>query len=220
MGYGYRLTDAWRATASYSTAFRAPTFNELYYPGYGNTNVRPEQSRNTEAGLHYLVNEHAVDIVYFDNRTSDLINAVLVDPVTYTYQAQNVNEARIDGLELSYAGQFGDTGIKMNAVVQNPRDLTNNRQLTRRADTHGNMAVTQKINSLRLGAEWLYSATRPDNTRTLGEYHVFNLTAAYELSKQTKLSLRADNITDQNDSNAYGYNPLGRAFFASVSYQQ
>ena len=34
LGYGYSLTDAWRATTSYSTAFKAPTFNDLYYPGF------------------------------------------------------------------------------------------------------------------------------------------------------------------------------------------
>jgi outer membrane cobalamin receptor len=49
---------------------------------------------------------------------------------------------------------------------------------------------------------------------------VFNVTAAYALSKQLKVSLRADNLTDQNDSNVYGYNPLGRTFFANLSYQQ
>ena len=49
LGYGYALSEGWRASASYSTAFRAPTFNELYYPNYGNASLRPERSRNVEA---------------------------------------------------------------------------------------------------------------------------------------------------------------------------
>jgi vitamin B12 transporter len=220
MGYGYAMTETWRATTSYSTAFRAPTFNELYYPGYGNTDIRPEQSRNIEAGLHYSASEHMLDIVYFDNRTSDLINAVLVDPATFKYQAQNVNEARIDGLEVSYAGQFGDTGIKTAVTIQNPRDLTNNKPLVRRSNTHSSFTATHKLGALQLGAEWLYSDTRKDGSNTLEAYHIFNLTAAYALNKQTRLALRADNLTDQNDSSVYGYNPLGRTFFASLNFQQ
>jgi vitamin B12 transporter len=220
LGYGYAFNEAWRATASYSTAFRAPTFNELYYPGYGNSALKPEESRNTEAGLHYTFKDQSVAVIYFDNRTSNLINAVLVDPATFTYQAQNVSEARTDGLEFNYAGQFGDSGLKMAVTIQNPRDLTSNKQLARRAMTHSNLSATHKLAAMQIGTEWLYSDARTDGTKALESYHVFNLTAAYEISKQFKLSMRADNITDQNDSNVYGYNPLGRTFFASVSYQQ
>ena len=219
LGYGYSFNDTWRATTSYSTAFRAPTFNELYYPGYGNAALKPEQSRNKEAGLHYTANEHKLSVIYFDNRTSDLIAG---------FPLKNINEARIDGFEFSYAGQFGDTGVKLAATSQNPRDLTNNKALDRRANMHSSVAATQKLGALQIGAEWRYSDTRTDTDRfsfpsvprTLEAYHVFNLTAAYSLSKQLKLSLRADNLTDQNDSNAYGYNPLGRTFFVSMSYQQ
>jgi outer membrane cobalamin receptor len=73
-----------------------------------------------------------------------------------------------------------------------------------------------------VGGEWLYSGTRQDanNTQTMAAYNVFNLTAGYTISKKMKLSLRADNLTNQNDSNAYGYNPLGRRLFVGLSYQQ
>jgi len=217
LGYGYTFSDYWRATASYSTGFRAPTFNNLYYaasanPIYnGNPLLKPEESRNAEVGLHYTTREHDVDMTYFDNRITNLIVG---------YPLKNVNDARIDGVEVSYAGKFGDTGLKTAITLQNPRDLTNNKALDRRSTTHSSVAITQKMADLQMGAEWLYSGTRPDGANTLPEYNVFNLTVAYALNKQWKAALRADNITDQNDSNAYGYNPLGRTFFASLSYQQ
>ncbi len=47
MGFG----TGWRVTASYGTAFKAPTFNELYYPFFGNAALRPESSRTVEAGI-------------------------------------------------------------------------------------------------------------------------------------------------------------------------
>ena len=218
LGYGYTFNDTWRSTVSYSTAFRAPTFNELYFPNYGNPDLKPEHSRNIEAGVRFTTGNQNLELTYFDNRTQDLINAVLIAPATY--QAQNTSEARIDGLELSYAGQFGATGIKTAITLQNPRDITNNKALIRRSTTHSSVAATHKMGDLQFGAEWLYSYTRTDYSNTLPEYHVFNLTAAYALSKQWKASFRADNLTDQNDSNAYGYNPLGRTFFANLSFQQ
>lgn len=220
LGYGYAFNQAWRATASYSTAFRAPTFNELYYPGYGNTALKPEHSQHTEAGLHYVENAHDVSLVWFDNRTSDLINAVLVDPATFKYQAQNVNEARVDGVELSYAVQFADTGVKVAATTQTPRDLVTGKALAGRANQHGSVGVTQKMGALQLGGEWQYSDSRISGVQTLEPYSVINFTAGYALNKELKLSLRADNLTNQNDSNVYGYNPLGRTFFVSMSYQQ
>ncbi len=222
LGYGYALNDAWRATASYSTAFKAPTFNELYYPGYGNPALNPERSRNIEAGMHYLVSGgQQFDAVYFDNRIRDLINTVLVDPVNFVYQPQNVDRAHMNGLEFSYAGRFGDTGVKAALTSQNPRNEATGVQLDRRAKLHSSLGVTQQLGQWQVGGEWQYSGTRPDgsNTQTLAAYNVFNLTASYAISKETKLTLRADNLTNQNDSNAYGYTPLGRRLFAGINYQ-
>lgn len=211
LGYGYAFNEAWRATSSYSTAFHAPTFNQLYYPNYGNASLNPEKSQDTEVGLHYAENGQRVDFVWFDNHTSDLISG---SPL------KNIKEARVDGLELSYAGQFGDTGLQVTAVTQNPRDLSSGAVLDRRANQHGSVALTQQLDALQLGVEWLYSDARMDSTHVLEAYSVLNVSAVYALTKELKLSLRADNLTNQNDSNAYGYNPLGRTFFVSMSYQQ
>ncbi len=222
LGYGYALNDAWRATASYSTAFKAPTFNELYYPGFGNPALDPEHSRNIEAGVHYFVaGGQQFNAVYFDNRIRDLINTVLVDPVNFVFQPKNVDRARMNGFEFSYAGQFGDTGMKAVLTSQNPRDANTGVQLDRRAKLHSSLGVTQQLGALQAGGEWQHSGTRPDgsNTFTLAAYNVFNLTASYAISKETKLTLRADNLTNQNDSNAYGYNPLGRRVFVGINYQ-
>ncbi len=222
LGYGYSLTDAWRLTTSYSTAFKAPTFNDLYYPGYGNPALKPEHARDFEAGTHYSVTGgQQFDAVYFDNHIRDMINAVLVDPVNYVYQAQNVSRARMNGFEFNYAGRFGDTGVKAALTSQNPRDETTGLQLDRRSKLHSSLGLTQQLGVWQLGGEWMYSGTRPDasSTQTLAAYNVFNMTASYAITKDTKLSLRADNLTNQNDSNAYGYNPLGRRVFAGINYQ-
>ncbi|MEQ1674011.1 MAG: TonB-dependent receptor, partial [Candidatus Nitrotoga sp.] len=100
LGYGYAITDTLRATASASTAFKVPTFNDLYYPlsfGFsGNPDLKPERSKNREVGLRYANDRQHFNVVYFNNRIRDLI-ASTPDFSTVI----NVNTARINGVELS-----------------------------------------------------------------------------------------------------------------------
>ncbi len=219
LGYGYAINDAWRATASTSTAFKAPTFNELYYPvGWGgNPNLKPEHSRNKEIGMHYVADGQRIAAVYFDNRIRDLIAG---------FPSKNINQARSNGLELSYAGQFSDTGVKAALTSQNPRDTQNGLALVRRAKSFSNLGVTQQLGTWKVGGEWQYSGAREDNHITVGQrvtlasYNLVNLTANYDINKQLKLSLRADNLFNQDYMLAHGYNTLGRTLFVGVNYRQ
>lgn len=216
LGYGYRLNDAWRATTSYSTAFRAPTFNDLYYPGYGNVNLKPETSQNFEAGMHFTSGSQSLDVVYFNNLTQDMIVWQSVSP----YTPINIKQARNDGVELSHKIAFENTTFKTAITSQNPRNDATGVQLDRRAKLFGSLGISHKIGKLLMGGEWQNSAERLDNSHTLAGYDVFNLTASYALSRETTLAVRAENITDQNNSPVYSYNPLGRTLYASLSYQQ
>ncbi len=230
-GYGYAINDVWRATASISTAFKAPTLNDLFYPftdfgwGFtyaGNPNLQPEHSRNRELGLHYTEGSQRFDAAYFDNRISGLI----VGNNLPAYAMVNLGEARIDGIELGYAGQFGDTGMKAALTLQDPRNVGTGPVLTRRAKQHGNISLMQQFRTWQVGGEWQYSGSRPDADLTTGtpvtlpSYNVINLIAGYAINKNLKLSLRANNLANQNDATAYGYNPLGRTLFVGLGYQQ
>ena len=224
LGYGMSFAESWRATASISNAFKAPTFNDMYYPlsyGYqGNPNLKPERSRNEEVGLHYAANGQRVDAVYFDNRISDLI----ASNATFT-TVVNINQAQINGEELSYAGEFGETHLKANATWQNPRDTTTGLVLQKRAREFGNFAASHSFGVWDAGAEIKYSGARPDFNYSsapvsLPGYQLVNLTADYKIDKNFNLSLRADNIFNRDYSEAYSYNTLGRTVFIGLKYQQ
>lgn len=224
LGYGFSFADSWRATASISNAFRAPTLNDLFYPftnfggGFtysGNPNLRPERSQNKEVGIHYAANGQHFDAVYFDNRISDLIamNAAFNSVI-------NVGQARIDGQELSYAGDFGVNHLKASATFQNPRNATTGQLLMRRAREFASAAVSRDIGALNLGGEVRYSGARQDGVNKLLGYELLNLTARHQIDKNLSLSARVDNLFNRNYSEAYSYNTLGRTLFVGLTYQQ
>ena len=225
LGYGLAFADSWRATASISNAFKAPTFNDMYYPltwGFsGNANLSPERARNNELGLHYATEGQRVDVTYFDNQISDLI---AIDS-TFTTMT-NIKQARIDGFELGYAGKFGDTNMKANATWQNPRDTATDKTLLRRAKQHASIAMSQHVGAWEAGGELQYSGERQDgdiNTFspvTLQSYQVFNLNARYQVDKDISVSARIDNLFNSDYMLVHGYNTLGRTLFVGLNYQQ
>lgn len=224
LGYGYRFNDDWRASASYSTAFRAPTFNDLYWPaawGYqGNANLKPERSRNLELGVHYAVTDQHLDVMYFDNRIRELIDPGTTMPV-------NLNQARIDGLELGYGAQFGETALATTLTAQNPRDAVTGQRLIRRAKRYGNVSVSRTLSAWKLGGEVRFSDAREDNHLTawpaqrvtLPGYAVLNLSAGYALDQRLQLSLRVDNLFNRDVSLLHGYNTPGRTLMIGLNYQ-
>jgi vitamin B12 transporter len=221
LGYGHALGDAWRVTASISTAFKAPTFNDMYGPvSWGsNPGLKPERSRDGEIGLHYAADGQNMNMVYFDNRTSDLI--------VYQWPAGMVNldQARNNGIEFTWSRQFGDTGVKAALTSQDPRDSRSGAALLRRARLYGNLGVTRKSGAWQAGGEVQFSGSRDDidiNTyarTTLGGYSAVNLTARYAFNKHVDLALRADNLFNRDYMLAHGYNTPGRVLSATLSYR-
>lgn len=231
LGYGFDVNTAWRVTANTSTAFKAPTLNDLFYPftdygfGYsyvGNPNLKPERSLDNELGVHYANNGQSMDVVYFDNTIRDLI----VGDNLPAGSMINLNEARIDGVEVSVNSKFDDITLKFAMTQQNPRDAQTGQVLLRRAKLFTNLAVSRQIGAWRIGGEWQYSGERQDidintfNRTTLGSYNQVNLITQYKLDKHLDLSLRADNLFKQDYMLAHGYNTLGRTLFVGLNYQQ
>ncbi|MGB8516568.1 MAG: TonB-dependent receptor [Gallionella sp.] len=229
LAYGISFADSWRATASISNAFKAPTFNDMYYPlsfGYqGNAHLKPERSQNQEIGLHYAANNHHVDAVYFDNRIRDLIagNAAGTTMI-------NINQAQITGEELSYAGNFGNSHLQMHATFQNPHDTATGQTLLRRAKQFASIAASHDYAKFNVGTELRYSGARQDayfNTNTfantsvtLPAYTLLNLTSRYTIDQHFNVTARLDNLTNRNYAEVYGYNTLGRTLFVGLNYQQ
>ncbi len=230
LGYGGNIAESWRLTANMATAFKAPTLNDLFYPYtdfgtwgtyQGNPNLKPEHSRNKELGLRYAKESERLDVVYFDNVIQDLI----VNNYQFAGTMVNLSEARINGAELAYSEQVGDTLTKLSVTRQNPRDANTGQTLLRRAKNFANLGVVKQYGALKLGGEWQYSGARADidiNTLApvrLSPYDVANLTASYTLDAHTELNARVGNLFNRDYMLAHGYNTLRRSVYVGLSYR-
>ena len=224
VGYAYDIDARWKVTAMRSSAFTAPTFNQLFFPGFGNPNLQPEKSRSSEFGLQYAVARHLLRIAAFRTRYQNLIETIAVTPAIFL--PQNVARARVEGTELSYTGQFEGWDLRTSLTVQDPINATTGARLRRRGTTFGNLVASTTLAGWRLGGEVIVGSSRPDNDIatgapvTLGGFKVVNLTARHPIGKNAHVAARLENAFDEKYQIAHGYNVPGRGLFVSLGWQQ
>jgi vitamin B12 transporter len=229
-GYGYQIHPAWRLAASYGTAFKAPTFNDLYFPntpfvGVGNPGLQPEFARNREIAVHFRQSGQRASLTYFHNNIENLIQWEETSPGSWFYTPMNVGEARIKGWLAEYEGRFGAWTVFANATAQSPEDAETGKLLTRRARRFGVVGLTHDSGPWQWGGEIKGSSERYDdaaNTRRLDGYAVVNLHARYRLGKDWSFFVRADNVFDRKyefaRSSTTTYGNLGATVFAGLRY--
>jgi len=218
--YGYALTKSLRVTGSYGTAFKAPTFNDLYYPYYGNPDLRPERSKNLELGLRGSYGWGYWSLNAFRNNVTDLI--------TYDAATQapgNVDEAHIRGAEGVVSGHVAGWLVTGTATWLDPLDESaayHGNLLPRRARETGNVDIDRSFGDFSVGGTWFVSGHRYDdlaNTHRLGGYAIANFRVAYALSKDFKLQLALNNAFAKDYETAWYYNQPGRNYMLTLRYQ-
>lgn len=219
-GYGFNVTDQVKLIANVSNAFRAPTFNELYYPGFGQPNLQPERAKSAEAGVQVdTASAGLLRVTAFETRYDDLIVSTAVG--SGVFLAQNVNKAKVQGIEASWRATIWGTDLGAAVTFQNPVDQSSNTQLLRRARRHASFDVGRNFGNWRFGGEWLLSSERLDNSaRVLGGYGIVNLNARYNIDKQWFVAARVENLFDKNYQLAWPYNTQGRAGFITLGWRQ
>jgi vitamin B12 transporter len=220
--YGYRFAPSLRVTAGYATGFKAPSFNDLYYPGFANPDLVPETSKNLEAGVYWNGSAAGAGLearaVVYRNRISQLI--VFQCDAAFTCAPRNVDRATLSGVTLGLEAR-GDAGATVTASLdlQSPEDELTGKLLPRRARRHGALTAGYPLGPARLGVELIASSLRYDdaaNRVRMGGYTVVNLTAEWGLPRGVTLFARFDNVFDRNYELAAGYATAGATVFAGA----
>lgn len=221
LGWGMGLASGLRAYASVGNAFKAPTFNELYFPFFGNPELEPERAVSVELGLKQTTAWGRWTLAAFASNVDDLI---AFD--SQRFLPVNLAQATLRGLDGSLAWQGGPWSLEQSVTLLDARDRsrasTRDNELARRPRVSGRTTLGWNAAAVGLAASVQYAGRRYDdlaNSRRLGSYAVVDLTGSWRASRTVELQLRVANVADRRYETAWLYPALGREVMLSVRYR-
>ncbi|WP_421225892.1 TonB-dependent receptor domain-containing protein [Aeromonas jandaei] len=220
---GLDIDENHNVRLSYGTGFKAPTFNQLYYPGSENPTLKPEESKNLELGLSGRYSAWDWSVNLYRNRIDNLIYCLT--SMSYTCNPKNTT-ADIKGVETEIGIDTGPVHHRLSYDYTRAKDKGNqDLQLLRRAEHKGSWIADTRFDATTLTTELLYVGKRYDNNWAtnqrveLGAYTLLNLAASYEVTQQFTLGGRIDNLFDRDYAPAYGYASPGTEFKVTADYR-
>ncbi len=225
IGWRFNWLHGLSAFASFGNAFKAPTFNDLYYPlprswGGGNPNLKPEESTSVETGLAGNHDWGRWELRAYHTDIDHLI-------AFGSTGMENINKAQIDGIEAEIGTEFLGWNHKLTGNLLSPRDRMNNTRLLRRADKTLSYDLSKTLGAFDLGATVLAQSDRPDvvydeqwnqiATSNAG-FVTLDFRTVYHIDKHWMISGKLNNILDKHYQTVSNYNMADRNFFLSIHY--
>ncbi|SHH77997.1 TonB-dependent receptor domain-containing protein [Ferrimonas marina] len=223
LGGALALGSHWRALASIGTAFRAPSFYDLYYPGFSNPDLKAEQSDNAELALEGNWEQWDLRLGWFRQEAEDLIQYNQA-----TFRPENIGEALIQGLELELGASTGALEHRLSYSLRDSEDKSNGNELAGSARHNAKYDLTAGWSRYEAGTNLIYRGSRygdAANSVRLDSYLVVNLFASVALGEHWTLRARLENALDEEyvtiaDTFSGGSYPgTPRSVFATVEYR-
>ncbi|MGY2280341.1 TonB-dependent receptor domain-containing protein [Pseudomonas monsensis] len=209
---------------SYSEGFRAPTFNDLYYPDFSNPALKPETSKSYELQWRSQLSDSS-------RLEASIYRTDLEDAIIFgsNSRPENVASARINGFEAALKQELFGWRSNLGVAIIDPRDRDTGHTLARRARRTMSWDLDRQFDRLSLGASWQAVSSSyddKDNTQSLGGYGLIGLRSSWALNREIKLDLKVDNLLDKGysralysyDGSQYGYREEGRAWVFGVTW--
>lgn len=219
IGAAVRPFEGIRVGAGYATGFRAPTFNDLYYPGYSNPDLKPETSKNTEVFIEYNNDNQISRLTGYHTDVKDLIGG-----------NTNTGEAKIKGLSLTSDWRinsflFGLGYDYLEAKDKTANSANYNNDLVYRPKNSGLIYIGYQQPTFDVRLEAKHTDERFSdvaNQTELDSYTLINLSGSVYITPNLRANLRVDNVTDEDYtlSNQFGteYATDGTNYFTSLTY--
>ncbi len=193
----YSINDANDLIASYAEGFRAPTFNDLYWPGGGNPSLKPESSKSYEVQWRSQLAEHT--------RLETSVYRIDLRDAIAGWPTKNVDQARINGFEANLQQALFGWKTQIGLSLIDPRDRETGQVLNRRAKRTLNLDVDRQFGDFSFGASWLAVSRSYDdaaNRREIAGNGVLNLRSAWQATQEISLGLKVENVFDKAYSRA------------------
>jgi len=226
LAWGYAFDHGLRLSASYGTAFHAPTFNDLYFPPFfgtpsANPQLRPETSHSTELGLQQQLDAWHWAVNAYETRINQMI---VLDPVQ-NYVPFNLSRARIRGVE----GQLGATvaGWQLQGylTLQQPKNddggAASGNVLPRRPERTARIDLDRRFGAFCVGGTWYAAGRSYDdvaNLHPLGGYSTLALRASWQFAPDWQVEGRLANAFDRRYETVWYYNQPGRTWSLTLRY--
>ena len=221
--FGYNINQQHSVIISYGEGFKAPTFNDLYWPigpySYGNPDLQPESSESYEIELRgdygnvgWSANIYRTDI---DN---------LIDwapDANFAYTPTNIASVRIKGIELNATATVAEWQLRGSINYNEPEDRDTGNTLAKRPEKSAIFAADRHIGKWDIGASWRAYSERFDtvsNTIGTAGYGLVDIRAGYQISNNLKAQLKLNNIFDKDYQTNSRYNQDGFNGFATLNY--
>jgi vitamin B12 transporter len=218
--WGYRFDHGLRLSASYGTAFHAPTFNDVYFPyGSGNPDLKPEESRSVELGLNQRLTHWNWGINAYQTHIDQMI------ALDSNYFPLNISKARIRGVEGKLGVDLAGWQVQGFLTWLQPRNEdggpNDGKLLMRRPQRTARLDIDRRFGAFGLGATFnarSHSYADAGNLQAVPGYTTTDLRASYHFTPDWQLEARLANAFDRDYETVWYYNQPGRSFFLTVRY--
>ena len=214
--------------ASFGTAFKTPTMNELYFPNFGNLNLLPEKSRGYDWGIEQQLPflDASIEADMYHNSFENLIQALPAPGGRFI--AQNTGKATMDGIELILNCKpipgFLELSGFYSYLITHDKSIAGG-ELVRRPKNSGGVNV-----NLHFLKKWNFNidaslvGSRKDRTGMARRppveinngYGLINLMLSYDLMDHWQIYGKAENVTNTDYDEVLGFQTSGALFFGGV----
>lgn len=218
---GWEFVEDYKVTLSYGTGFLAPSLGQQFgaerFGISSNPNLKPEESKQWEAGLEGLTGPVDWRLSTYRYEIQNLID--------YNNNAYfNVKSATIKGLEWTANVTTGPVDHRLTLQYVDPRDDETGKQLYRRAKQQVKYDLSGQAYSLGWDVTWQYIGERYDydydNARRvqMGGVSLWDVALSYPVTSHLTVRGKIANLFDKDYETVYGYQTAGREYTLSGSY--
>ncbi|MBA3985411.1 MAG: TonB-dependent receptor [Flavobacteriales bacterium] len=219
--YNFALSENnLKILASYSTAYITPSLFQIYDPSFGNEDLVPEENATIEAGVEFTTNTNfRVSVVYFTRNEKNFVDFVIVDPINFFAQYQNIaDEFTADGVEVELAKRFNSQwNVMANYTFTQPDERFALRIPKHKVNASVGYMPTERTT---FSLSYQYNSSREDRffsmetfeqeSVTLDEYGILDFYVSQRLTKNIRLFAGLNNLLDETYEELFRYSTRGR----------
>lgn len=217
-GYWFEKTQT-KLKGSFGRGFRAPTLNELFFPGFGNPDLLPEQSWGWDTGVeqYFWHKKIMLSAAYFHNSIKNLIQFT-----GRPLRAQNIARGKTQGVETEFkVSPLENLEFRINYTYLDAIDADTGKRLIRRPWHSGRAGLSYGFWKFRFNLDWVFVGPREDRTDIAARppreknpgYTRLDALLTFDFNKWFQVYFRGENLTDDHYDEVLGFdNPTARLF--------